>query len=132
MHDATLRDWDEARLWTRRGDLGDTARLRARPVMHKIARLHRKSPHRDLGVGPSTLADDQAIASSVAHVRHHYGAPCCGPCGCLHISYVYHRELRSTYGLSFDPRNFDQTEPYYHFGRVRAYPRYWVDAEPVE
>ena len=99
--------------------------------MHKIARLHRKSPHRDLGVGPSTLADDQAIASSVAHVRHHYGAPCCGPCGCLHVGYVYHRELRSTYGLSFDPRNFDQTQPYYHFGPVRAYPRYWVYADPV-
>jgi hypothetical protein len=40
--------------------------------------------------------------------------------------------LRSTYGSGFDPRNFDQTEPYYYFGRVRAYPQYWVDAGPVQ
>ena len=50
----------------------------------------------------------------------------CGECGCLHKSYVYHRELRSTYGISFDPRNYDQTEPHYYLGRMRAYPRYWV------
>jgi hypothetical protein len=68
----------------------------------------------------------------VAHVHHHRAVPYCGPCGCLHVSYVYHRELRSTYGLSFDPRNFDQTEPYYHFGATRAYPRYWVVADPVQ
>jgi hypothetical protein len=74
----------------------------------------------------------ELLPPAVAHVRHHYTAPYCGPCGCLHVSYVYHRELRSTYGLSFDPRNFDQTQPYYHFGRVRAYPRYWVNADPVQ
>jgi hypothetical protein len=68
---------------------------------------------------------------AVTHVRPHRAAPFCGPCGCLRVSYVYHRELRTTYGLSFDPRNFDQTEPYYHFGAVRVYPRYWVDAAPV-
>jgi hypothetical protein len=55
-------------------------------------------------------------------------APWYGPCGCLHVSHVFHRELRTTYGLSFDPRNFDQTEPHYYFGAIRAYPRYWVDA----
>jgi hypothetical protein len=66
------------------------------------------------------------------HVHHRYVASCCGLCGCLHASYVYHRELRSTYGLSFDPRNFDQTEPYYHFGALRAYPRYWVDSDPAQ
>jgi hypothetical protein len=55
----------------------------------------------------------------------------CGPCGCLHASYVYHRELQSTYGIGFDPRSFDATEPYYYLGRVRAYPRYWVDADPA-
>jgi hypothetical protein len=71
----------------------------------------------------------ELMPPAVAHLRHQYASPYCGLCGCLHMSYVYHRELRSTYGLSFDPRNFDQTEPYYHFGRVRAYPRYWVDAE---
>jgi hypothetical protein len=48
----------------------------------------------------------------------------CGPCGCP-VTYVYHRELRSTYGIAFDPRNFDTTEPYYYYGPVRAWPRYW-------
>ena len=81
---------------------------------------------------PVFAAAAELLPPAVAHVRHHYGAPCCGPCGCLHVGYVYHRELGSTYGLSFDPRNFDQTEPYYHFGPIRAYPRYWVDAEPVQ
>jgi hypothetical protein len=52
----------------------------------------------------------------------------CGPCGCLHVGHAYHRELRSTYGLNFDPRNFDQTQPYYFLGPVRAYSRYWCDA----
>jgi len=55
----------------------------------------------------------------------------CGPCGCLSVSYVHHRELRSTYGLAFDPRNFDQTQPYYYFGSMRAYPRFYVDGVPV-
>ena len=55
----------------------------------------------------------------------------CGECGCLHKSYVYHRELRSTYGISFDPRNYDETEPHYYLGRMRAYPRYWVTAGPL-
>ena len=53
----------------------------------------------------------------------------CGPCGCPHVAYVYHPELRSTYGLAFDPRNFDQTQPYYYFGPVRAWPRYWCDVQ---
>ena len=35
----------------------------------------------------------------------------------------------STYGLDFDPRNFDQTEPYFYLGRVRTYPQYWVDGQ---
>ena len=49
----------------------------------------------------------------------------CGGCGCTAVSYVRHRELRSTYGLRFDPRNFDQTAPYHYFGRMRTYARYW-------
>lgn len=53
----------------------------------------------------------------------------CGPCGCVHVTYDYHRELRSTYGIAFDPRNFDQTQPYYYFGPVRAWPRYWCDVQ---
>lgn len=54
----------------------------------------------------------------------------CGPCGCLRVAYVYHRELRSTYGLNFDPRNYDTTRPHYYFGRVRAWPRYFVEGGP--
>ena len=79
-----------------------------------------------------TAITAELLPPAVAHVRNRHADRCCGPCGCLHVSYVYHKELRSTYGLSFDPRNFDQTEPYYHFGRARAYPRYWVDADPVQ
>jgi hypothetical protein len=37
--------------------------------------------------------------------------------------------LSSTYGLDFDPRNFDQTEPYFYLGKVRTYPQYWVDGQ---
>ena len=66
----------------------------------------------DLGVpGPGVQADQ------------------CGPCGCVDVTYDHHRELRSTYGLAFDPRNFDQTQPYYDFGPVRAYPRFWCDQQ---
>ena len=68
------------------------------------------------------------VAPPAVHARHHGATLWCGPCGCLHVSYAYHRELRSTYGLNFDPRNFDQTQPYYFLGPVRAYPRYWCDA----
>ena len=82
-----------------------------------------------LAVPVSAVAAELPLPG-VAHVHHHRAAPYCGPCGCLHVSYVYHRELRSTYGLSFDPRNFDQTEPYYHLGATRAYPRFSVDADP--
>jgi hypothetical protein len=55
----------------------------------------------------------------------------CGPCGCLQVTYDYHRELRTTYGLNYDPRNFDTAEPYFYFGRVRAYPRYFADGMPL-
>lgn len=72
------------------------------------------------------VAADLPLASPA---RHHYAAPRCGPCGCLHVEYVYHRELVSTYGIGFDPRSFDTTEPHYFWGRQRAYPHYWVDAE---
>lgn len=53
----------------------------------------------------------------------------CGPCGCLHVTYEYHRQLELTYGLNFDPRNFDQTQPYYYMGAVKAYPRYWCGSD---
>jgi len=55
----------------------------------------------------------------------------CGPCGCLQVTHVYHPELRSTYGLNFDPRNYDQTRPHFYLGRVRAYPRYFTENCPV-
>jgi hypothetical protein len=51
----------------------------------------------------------------------------CGPCGCLQVSFDYHRELRSTYGIGFDPRNYDESQPHYYFGPNRAWPRYYVD-----
>jgi hypothetical protein len=51
--------------------------------------------------------------------------PGCGPCGCLRVFYVRHRALESTYGVGYDPRNDDQTQPHYYFGRVRYYPRYF-------
>jgi hypothetical protein len=51
----------------------------------------------------------------------------CGPCGCLRVDFDYHRELRSTYGTGFDPRNYDETQPHYYFGPMRAYPRYTFD-----
>ena len=53
----------------------------------------------------------------------------CGPCGCLHVTYTRHRELLTTYGTGFDPRNYDTQEPHYFYGAVRAYPRYWVSAD---
>ena len=80
------------------------------------------------GVPVATLtayAADLPSPPWAAHAR-------CGHCGSLHVGYVYHRELRSTNGLGFDPRNFDQTQPHYYFGPVRAYPQYWVDAAPVQ
>jgi len=81
---------------------------------------------------PNSAGAAELLGPPPVHARHHHAAPWCGPCGCLHVDYDYHRELRSTYGLSFDPRNFDQTQPYYYFGPVRAYPRYWCDAENLQ
>jgi hypothetical protein len=57
--------------------------------------------------------------------------PPCGPCGCLTVTYVRHRELRSTYGAGFDPRNFDTAEPQFYFGPMKEYPRYYVDGAPI-
>jgi hypothetical protein len=65
------------------------------------------------------------------HETYVQRAPNCGPCGCLTVRYVYHRQLETTYGASFDPRNFDTTEPHYYLGPVRRYPRYFVDGVPV-
>lgn len=73
--------------------------------------------------GPSKAAD-LPVRESAGPVI----APAdCGPCGCLQVTYDYHRDLRSTYGIGFDPRNFDQTQPHYYFGPNRAWPRYYAD-----
>jgi hypothetical protein len=74
--------------------------------------------------GSATAADLPVPVRQAAHW--------CGPCGCLHVSHVHHRELKSTYGAGFDPRSYDQTEPRYYFGPMHAYPRYWVAAAPAE
>jgi len=50
----------------------------------------------------------------------------CGPCRC-HVTYAYHPQLETTYGVGFDPRNFDTTEPHYYYGPVRAWPHYWCE-----
>ena len=36
-------------------------------------------------------------------------------------------QLETTYGVGFDPRNFDTTEPHYYYGPVRAWPHYWCE-----
>jgi hypothetical protein len=72
------------------------------------------------GVGTGVRAADYAVPS-VAGI----GRPICGACGCQHVFYVRHRALESTYGIGYDPRNDDQTEPHYYFGRVRYYARYF-------
>jgi hypothetical protein len=71
----------------------------------------------------ANAADLQTLAPVAQHARW------CGPCGCLRVSYDHHREMLMTYGTGFDPRNFDTTEPYYYFGRVRAYPHFWVEGQ---
>lgn len=91
-----------------------------------------------LVVGIVTAAGVPVVSSSATAadlpIPNHRNAAAhwCGPCGCLHVTYEHHRELRSTYGIGFDPRNYDQTEPHYYFGPMRAYPRYWVAADPIE
>jgi len=81
--------------------------------------------------GLSSAFSAELLPSTGLQVRHHHTAPTCGPCGCLHVGYVYHRELQSTYGTGIDPRNYDETQPHFYLGRMRAYPRYWVSADPA-
>lgn len=73
-----------------------------------------------------------ARAAELAVVGPRHAARWCGPCGCMHVSLVYHRELRTTYGTGFDPRNYDTQEPHYYFGPMRAWPRFWVAQNPVQ
>jgi len=76
-----------------------------------------------------TTGSSVAIAADLpVLVKSARAARWCGPCGCLHVTYNYHRELLATYGINYDPRSFDTTEPHYFHGAVRRYPRYWVAA----
>jgi hypothetical protein len=88
-----------------------------------------------LGTAVGTLALISAGSARAAdlQVRPTAALPAsCGPCGCLQVTFVYHRQLLSTYGTGFDPRNYDTTQPHYYFSRtVHAYPRYSVDGVPV-
>jgi len=68
----------------------------------------------------SALAADLGVSGPVQTAD-------CGPCGGCNVTYDYHRELRTTYGLGFDPRNYDTTEPHYYLGSVRAWPHYWCE-----
>jgi hypothetical protein len=71
---------------------------------------------------PINAAD---LAAPTAHAaKNRVVRRSCGVCGCLRVVYSYHRRLWFTYGLGFDPRNYDMTEPHFHLGRVRAYPQY--------
>ena len=86
-----------------------------------------------LAVGGVPIVFNSATAADLAVPAYRAAAAQgCGSCGCLHVSYVHHRVLRSTYGIGFDPRNYDGTEPHYFFGPMRAYPRYWVAADLVQ
>ena len=70
----------------------------------------------------SAAAAELPLLTPILHVRHVHAASRCGPCGCLHVSYVHHRELRSTYGTGLDPRNFDETQPHYYYGPDTSLP----------
>jgi hypothetical protein len=82
-----------------------------------------------LGLLSVPLSTPVRAADMVVKGRH-VAAADCGPCGCLRVTYDHHREVLSTYGPSYDPRNFDQTQPYFFLGRMRAYPQYYVDGGP--
>jgi hypothetical protein len=74
----------------------------------------------------ASAADLQVPPPAAVH------AASCGPCGCLHVTWDYHREVLSTYGPGFDPRNFDTAEPIFYLGRVRAYPHYWCELDSTQ
>lgn len=77
-----------------------------------------------VGAAELPLPNGHAVAAGRAPAE-------CGPCGCLQVTYEYHRDIQTTYGLGFDPRNYDTTEPHFYLGRLKAYPRYWVDGMPA-
>jgi hypothetical protein len=81
-------------------------------------------------LGAPAVPAGAAELSVVGHRAYVHIPRYCGPCGCLAVRYVYHRQLETTYGASFDPRNFDTTEPHYYFGPMHRYPRYFVEGVP--
>jgi hypothetical protein len=75
-----------------------------------------------VGAWSSAVAADRSIPRRAAEAYREYEIT--GPW----VTYVYHRDLRQTYGTGVDPRNYDETEPHYYFGPVRRYVRfcrYW-------
>jgi hypothetical protein len=78
----------------------------------------------------SARAADTVVPLLTNHHRVFHYKDGCGCCGCPHLTYHYHRELLFTYGPYFDPRSFDTQEPYFYYGRVRAYPDYYVESYP--
>jgi len=80
-------------------------------------------------VGAIVLASPYSLGAAelLAPVQAARAYRDCGPCGCMSVAYVHHRDMQSTYGLGFDPRNYDQTVPHFYFGRMHAYPRYFVE-----
>ena len=48
---------------------------------------------------PCSLGAAELLAPSQAARAE----PNCGPCGCLSVTYIYHRDLQSTYGLRLRP-----------------------------
>jgi hypothetical protein len=72
------------------------------------------------GLSSQAAAADRVVPRRLAY--RSYDDCRCGP---PIAAYVYHRDLRQTYGSHFDPRNYDQTEPHYYFGPVRRYVRYY-------
>jgi hypothetical protein len=80
-----------------------------------------------VGLSNAVKAADRDLPQRSRAERYRTAEPYCGCCGCLHVTYDRHRELRTTFGTQVDPRNYDQTEPHYYFGRMRAYPQYWTE-----
>ena len=64
-------------------------------------------------VGAIVLASPCSLGAAelLAPAQAAQAYPNCGPCGCMSVTYVHHRDMQSTYGLGFDPRNYDTTEP---------------------
>jgi len=76
-----------------------------------------------LSAAPAGAADYQVApkARSASYARPHnpYCSECCG---CPVARLVRHRELRSGYASSYDPRVM--TEPRYFYGSMRMYARF--------